>query len=195
MRVASPYFGPDMRFHARSGATSSTRLITHQMLPNGSRTRPPRSPHALPAASVITRAPCVTATAMAASASGTWTRSSEGITGRSGRRSKAGTTVSPTRISPWPMVPSSTGTRAGSSPPNAAVMQSSRAPVSSVTTHGATLVHASGAVRPIGLVPSSGPSRRVDPRDPIGPVGTWIDRARAGRRPVPRRIVGALLSG
>ena len=52
------------------------------------------------------------ALAMAASASGTNTRSSDGIDGHPGRRSKASTTVSPTRISPWPMVPSSTATLA-----------------------------------------------------------------------------------
>ncbi len=69
----------------------------------------------------------------------------EGVTGQSGRRLKASTTVSPTRISPWPMLPSATATRAISSPSNAAVMKSSSAPVSSVTTHGATLVYPSGA--------------------------------------------------
>jgi hypothetical protein len=67
-------------------------------------------------------------------------RSSDGISGHSGRRSKASSTVSPTRISAWPIRPSSVATRPSSSPSNTALTKSSSAPVSSVTIQGATVV-------------------------------------------------------
>lgn len=62
------------------------------------------------------------------------------MTGQSALRSKASTTVSPTRISPCPIAPPSVTTRPSSSPPNAAATKSRKAPVSSVTTQGATVV-------------------------------------------------------
>nr|WP_239169277.1 hypothetical protein [Actinoplanes deccanensis] len=89
---------------------------------------------------MTTRAPAATARSIATSASGTKTRTSAGVAGHPARRSKASRTVSPTLISACPMLPSSSGTRPSSTPPNTADTKSSRAPVSSVTIHGATVV-------------------------------------------------------
>ena len=139
-RMDSAYPGSCSRFHISSSGTSSTWLTTHQMLPNGSLIRPPRWPKALSDSSVTTSPPAAVARENASSASATNTRKRLGMTGQSACRSKASTTVLPTRISPCPIKPSSVFTRASSSPPNALVTKSRNAPVSSVTTHGATVL-------------------------------------------------------
>lgn len=71
---------------------------THQMLPKGSLIRPPRCPKALSASDVTTSPPAAIARENVSSATATNTRSKLGRTDQSARRSKASTTVSPTRI-------------------------------------------------------------------------------------------------
>jgi hypothetical protein len=129
---------PAMRRPISSSDTSSTRVWSHQTLPNGSRIRLPRTPHTLVESGVSSVAPAASAARCVASQSSTHSVRKLGVSHQSGRASKVITTDVPIRISPCPIVPSPFGTRPRSTAPKASTVKSMNAPAPFTTTYGVT---------------------------------------------------------
>src|SRR5215467_13586667 len=114
------------------------------MLPKGSRTRPPRSPHNKLVISVTEMAPAERACWYTASASSTYRRRKHGVSGHPSLASKPPTIESPILASACPIVPSALYIRESSCAPNACFRKSRSLAVSREIIHGITLAQPSG---------------------------------------------------
>src|SRR6266567_658813 len=114
------------------------------MLPRGSRTRPPRSPQTRLVISVTETAPAARACWYTASASSTYRRRKQGVSGHPSLVSKAPTMESPILASACVIVPSWFCRRESSCAPNACCRNSRSVAVSREIIHGITVELPSG---------------------------------------------------
>src|SRR6266581_6583540 len=114
------------------------------MLPRGSRTRPPRSPQTRLVISVTETAPAARACWYTASASSTYRRRKQGVSGHPSLASKPPTIESPILASACPIVPSSLYIRESSCAPKACFRKSRSLAVSREIIHGITVEQPSG---------------------------------------------------
>lgn len=117
--IAAVNSGSPKRRSISSGVTSSMWVWIHHTLPNGSRTRPTRSPNARWVTSEMETPPASTAWRCTARASSTYRRRNAGVAGQLGSPSNSITIASPMRTSACPITPRASITRPSSSAPNA----------------------------------------------------------------------------